>query len=97
MVSEHRFYCAIKPYVIALQPLIVMCQSFILSGLPRNQTHWDKWPTEFEKGGPFQKVWVPGKLPHMMPMVYQHLDKLDERTIIRLFIMCAFKYLQSLF
>ena len=31
--------------------------------LPRNQIHWDKWPTEFEKGGPFQKIWDPSELP----------------------------------
>ena len=31
--------------------------------LPRNQIHWDKWPTEFEKGGPFQKIWGPSEVP----------------------------------
>ena len=31
--------------------------------LLRNQIHWDKWPTEFEKGGPFQKIWGPSGLP----------------------------------
>ena len=31
--------------------------------LPRNQICWDKWPTEFEKDGPFQKIWGPGELP----------------------------------
>ena len=31
--------------------------------LPRNQIHWDKWPTEFEKGGPFQKLSGPSELP----------------------------------
>ena len=25
--------------------------------LPRNQIHRDEWPTEFEKGGPFKKLW----------------------------------------
>ena len=24
--------------------------------LPRHQFHWDKWPSEFEKSGPFQKI-----------------------------------------
>ena len=27
--------------------------------LPRYQIHWDKWPTEFEKDGPFKKIWGP--------------------------------------
>ena len=31
--------------------------------LPRNQNHWGIWPTKFEKGGPFQKTWVPSELP----------------------------------
>ena len=31
--------------------------------LPRNQIHWDKWPTELEKCGPFQKIWGPSELP----------------------------------
>ena len=31
--------------------------------LPRNQIHWDKWPTEFGKGGPFHKIWGPSGLP----------------------------------
>ena len=31
--------------------------------LPRIQIHWDKWPREFEKGGPFQKIWGPSELP----------------------------------
>ena len=30
--------------------------------LPRIQIHWDKWPTEFEKGGLFQKIWGPSEL-----------------------------------
>ena len=30
--------------------------------LPKIQIHWDKWPTGFEKGGPFQKEWGPGEL-----------------------------------
>ena len=25
--------------------------------LPRIQIHRDQWPTEFEKSGPFQKIW----------------------------------------
>ena len=25
--------------------------------LPRNQIHLNKWPTKFENGGPFQKIW----------------------------------------
>ena len=31
--------------------------------LPRNQIHWDKWPSDIEKGGPFQKIWDPSELP----------------------------------
>ena len=31
--------------------------------LPRNQIHWDKWLTEFEKGWRFQKIWGPSGLP----------------------------------
>ena len=31
--------------------------------LPRNQIQWDKWPTEFEKDGPFQKIWGPSEIP----------------------------------
>ena len=31
--------------------------------LPRNQIHWDKWPTEFEKVGPFQKIRGASELP----------------------------------
>ena len=31
--------------------------------LPRYQIHWDKWPTEFEKDGPFQKIWGPCEIP----------------------------------
>ena len=31
--------------------------------LPRNQINWDKWPTELEKCGPFQKIWGPSELP----------------------------------
>ena len=31
--------------------------------LPRNQIHFDKWPTEFEKGGLFQKIWGTSELP----------------------------------
>ena len=45
--------------------------------LPRNQICLDKWPTEFEKDGPFQKIWGPRQLPiHDSGMVFQHLDKL---------------------
>ena len=31
--------------------------------LPRIQIHWEKWSTEFEKGGPFQKILDPNELP----------------------------------
>ena len=50
--------------------------------LSRNQIHWDKWPTKFEKGGLFQKIYgalVNFPYMYMMPMVYQHLDKLKRR------------------
>ena len=31
--------------------------------LPRNQIHWDKGPTEFNKKWVIQKIWGPSELP----------------------------------
>ena len=38
--------------------LLFFPQCFLpfLRVLPRDQIHWDKWLTEFQKGGPFQKI-----------------------------------------
>ena len=39
-----------------------MCHEQTGRVLPKIQIHWDKWPTGFEKGGPFQKIWGPSEL-----------------------------------
>ena len=57
--------------------------------LPRIKIHWDKCPTEFEKGGPFRKYRALVNFPYMYmtTMVYQSLDT------VRIFIISAFNYL----
>ena len=52
----------------SIRQRLVKTESFfekkkIIRVLPKNQIHWDKWPTEFGKGGPFQKIWAPSELP----------------------------------
>ena len=42
---------------------IILRQDTDTRVLPRIQIQWHKWPTEFEKGGPFQKIWGPSELP----------------------------------
>ena len=60
------FFNPLKNFlVIFIKFEIAICKLFQFKSrvLPKIQIHWEKWPTEFEKGGPFQKKWGPGELP----------------------------------
>ena len=54
-----------KGEIACNKQFLLFTQSFLsyFRILARNQIHWDKWPTDFNKGGPFQKIWGPSELP----------------------------------
>ena len=52
-----------KKLVIPDPMFCFLIWKYPLGVLPRNQICCDKWPTELEKVGPFQKTWGPSEFP----------------------------------
>ena len=59
--------------------------------LSRSQIHWDKWSTECEKGGPFQKIWDPSDLPIYDVNGLSPFRQIRDLGTVKLFLMYAFK------
>ena len=61
--------------------------------LSRNQIHWDKWPTGFEKSGPFPKIWGPSELSIYRQWFISIFMSWEDKGTVRLLKKCAFQYL----
>ena len=57
-----------------------MKRSNEMQGSAQKSNPQDKWPTEFEKGGPFEKIWGPRELPIYDANCLQAFFKQVEKT-----------------